>query len=207
VGPGQVFILRKGVDHTYKTGPRGRAHKRILAIDGSMLQQALMQSGLWNQDVIRLKDARTFAGFIKQAMRIHQERKPHFMRRLSELAYAVLLFLEDEHKGPRYPLPVQRAIDYMYQNLGKSLSLQEISGAAATSVPHLCRLFRQYASKAPKTFFRWLKVQHAKNLLLGTTARIEEIAFQLGYEDVAQFSHMFAKEAGMPPREFRKKPR
>jgi two-component system response regulator BaeR len=92
------------------------------------------------------------------------------------------VYLADEMKGSLYPPPVQRTVDHMYQHLGRSLSLAEVSQAAAASVPHLCRLFRQHTGQAPMTFFRRLKVQNAKNLLNGTTARVEEIDRLLGLE-------------------------
>jgi AraC family transcriptional regulator of arabinose operon len=205
VGPGQVFFLRKGMDHSYRTGPAGRVHKRILSMDGGLLDQVLMQTGLANLDVLRLQDAHVFAGFVKQAMRTYEERRPQFMRRLSELAYAVLLYLSDEQKGMHYPPAVQRALDYMYEHLASAVSLPELSQAAATSVPHLCRLFHRHLGEAPVELFRRIRVRHAASLLAGTTARIEEIAFQLGYEDIVHFSHTFSREMGLSPREFRKK--
>jgi AraC-like DNA-binding protein len=44
----------------------------------------------------------------------------------------------------------------------------------------------------------------AKRLLIYTDKTIKEIADTLGYEDQFYFSRFFAKEAGMPPKEFKK---
>jgi len=123
------------------------------------------------------------------------------------LAYRLMIYLTDELQEPRHPLPVQRALDHLYQRLDRTVSLAELSRAAAVSVPHICWLFRRHLGTPPLTFFRRLKLQQARVLLRGTTARIEEIALRLGYKDSTHFSHLFSRETGLSPREYRKRQR
>jgi AraC family transcriptional regulator, transcriptional activator of pobA len=47
-------------------------------------------------------------------------------------------------------------------------------------------------------------VLEAKRLLLATTDQINQIAFELGYEDVSYFIRFFKKQAGYSPETFRK---
>jgi AraC-like DNA-binding protein len=148
---------------------------------------------------------RAFVALFKAAALAFETRPPGFLTKLSELAYSILLFLGNELAGPRYPFPVQAALDYMHYHLNSQVSLRELSAAAHLSVPHFCRLFNVSMGSAPMEFFRRLKIGYARQHLTGTTARINEIAAKLGFEDVAYFSRVFTKETGVSPREFKRR--
>ena len=46
-------------------------------------------------------------------------------------------------------------------------------------------------------------MQEARRLLIFTTASINEIGYQLGFNDPAYFSRFFTREAGMTPGRYR----
>lgn len=48
-----------------------------------------------------------------------------------------------------------------------------------------------------------LKIKRACQLLLGTTVKINQISFKLGFEDPYYFSRIFSKIAGVPPKKYR----
>ncbi len=201
--PGQIFMLRKGSNHTYRTGPHGYAHKRILVIGGDLLSPMLAQMKMLEVDIFRPKNARNFADFIKKGAQVLQARPPGFITMLSELAYAALVYAGNEIKGHKYPSPVQLALDYMHQHLNGLPSLGEIAAKACLSTPHFCRVFHKHTGVAPMRYFRLLKIEEARNLLAYTTIPINEIALKLGYENAAYFSYFFAQETGKSPRAFR----
>jgi len=115
------------------------------------------------------------------------------------------LYAGMEQAARRHPPPVQAALDMMHQSLGRSLALEELARAAGVSVPHFCRLFQQHMGAAPLEHFRSIKVRLARELLTSTTARIKEIARRLGYDNLAHFTRLFVKDAGVSPREFRRR--
>lgn len=205
VGPGQVFVLRKGCNHSYATGPCGYAHKRIICIDGPMVGPMLSQLNFREGDVFSVSNTHRFTGFVKTAAGIFRERAPGFTARLSELAYSLLLSLGGEKKKSRYTPIVQSGLDYMHQHISRFVTLAELSGIASVSIPHFCRLFQQQVGSAPMAYFRSLRVQYARQLLISTTAQINEVARGMGYEDIAHFSTFFSRETGISPREYRRK--
>jgi len=47
-------------------------------------------------------------------------------------------------------------------------------------------------------------VDKAKNILLGTTKSVSEIAYELGFEHPSHFTKIFKTKAGVSPLHFRK---
>jgi AraC-like DNA-binding protein len=205
VKPGEIFALRRGCTHSYRTGPEGFAHKRVLCIGGDQMDILLERMGLNDTDVLRPKTAFEFARITKEGSKTMMARMPGYERVLSTLAWSALLFAASEALPSRYPEPVRAALYLMDRSLGRAITLDELAKAAALSVPHLCRLFNQHFGKPPMVHFRSLKIRHARELLQNTTARIKEISQRLGYESSGHFTRVFAHETGMTPREFRKK--
>lgn len=205
VNPGELFFLQKGSNHTYHTGSAGFAHKRFISILGDILETVLTNLGLQNIDVLHLHDPFTFIGFVKKAGVLFEQRPPDFLLRLSELAFSVVLYLGNELKGNRYPAAIQTAIDFLHHNVTRSITLNDVSTAACMSIPHLGRLFLKSTGKTPMEYYCDLKIEYARQLVTGTTARGNEIARRLGFDDAAYFSRLFKKHTGLSPREFRKK--
>jgi AraC family transcriptional regulator len=95
----------------------------------------------------------------------------------------------------------------MHMNLGRGITLKELSDSVKLSPGHFSRLFRQSLRVAPLEHFRALRMARVRELLKFSTMRIKEIALMLGYRDMAHFTHAFVKVNGMSPRAFRKKRR
>ncbi len=205
VTAGQICAIRKEVDHSYRTGPEGLAHRRVVSIEGDLFEAIMRRLGLWETDVFHVSDTRTFVEYAKAGARLLRDRPPGFRQKLSELAYSMLLFLGAEREGLRYPKPIQQALDYMHSRINQSVSLAGVARAACLSIPHFCRVFRKHMGVPPLDYFRSLKVRHARELLAMTTASVKEIAFNLGFENMAHFTRLFVTQTGVSPREYRKK--
>ncbi|HEY4109109.1 AraC family transcriptional regulator [Puia sp.] len=98
---------------------------------------------------------------------------------------------------------VEQSINFMRQNLGRALSLEELAGAVNFSASHYSVIFRKKTGFSPIEYFNHLKVQKACQYLLYTELRIKEIADKLGIEDPFYFSRMFNKLMGMSPNQYR----
>ena len=48
------------------------------------------------------------------------------------------------------------------------------------------------------------RIELASNLLINSGMQIQEIALYLGYQDTSYFTHVFRKEMGMSPQDYRK---
>lgn len=98
------------------------------------------------------------------------------------------------HKGP-----TEIAIDFLKNNVHKSLSLETIAGTVNLSPSHFSYLFKKETGFSPIEYFNQLKIQKACQYLLFTDLRIKEISQELGIEDQYYFSRLFTKMMGLSP--------
>lgn len=84
----------------------------------------------------------------------------------------------------------------------KAASLAQIASALAISQRTLQRTLASYGSSFRDELVR-MRVRHAEAMLLDGDAKIEAIAYQLGFRSAAAFSTMFLRMRGEPPGEFR----
>ena len=108
-------------------------------------------------------------------------------------------FLEEQNPG------INRAIQFMEQNLDKKLVLNDISDEAGYSPSYLTTLFRKKTGYSPLSYFSHLKISKASEYLDFSKFKIKEISFMLGYSDPYYFSKDFQKKIGLSPRNYRKR--
>ncbi len=98
---------------------------------------------------------------------------------------------------------IRRSIDYMNKNLGKKLSLAQISEEAGFSPTYFTTIFRKETNYSPLTYFSHLKIVKACEFLDFTRQKVKEISFSLGYSDPYYFTKDFKKRMGISPRQYR----
>jgi len=204
VGPGEVFLLNKGETHTFQTGRAGYVNKRMVVLDGVMLDIVLKTLNLEGRTVVSPRDPARFVSLIKQSYRCLCEQHRENLWQLSLIAYEILLELGKSVAERTLPREVSRALDYMNTHVQHNLTLADIAQKSGLSMYHFSRLFSRAMHCSPITFFNRQKMALAKNLLVNTGMQIQEIAMILGYEDPFYFSTQFRKATGHSPRRFRK---
>jgi two-component system response regulator YesN len=68
---------------------------------------------------------------------------------------------------------------------------------------HFSAVFSQETGKTFKEYLTEIRIKKAKELLRTTTLKAFEICYQIGYNDPHYFSHVFRKNTGLTPKEFR----
>jgi AraC family transcriptional regulator len=99
---------------------------------------------------------------------------------------------------------VERAIDCMWERYSEPLSLTDIAGSALLSRFHFSRIFREVTGISPGRFLAAVRIYHAKQMLLSTDIKIEEITYAVGYNSLGSFTTRFTASAGIPPGRFRR---
>lgn len=95
-------------------------------------------------------------------------------------------------------------IEYMRDNIGKAISLEELAEVAGLSVSHYCAVFKKRTSQTPMQLFTSMKIQRACQWLQNRNQTIKSVAYDLGFFDQYHFSRVFKEIMGVSPRVFRK---
>ena len=98
---------------------------------------------------------------------------------------------------------LRRAIEFMHDNFGRELGVEEIASAAYLSEYHFARLFKQITGVTPHVYLANLRLEKARRLLLETQLAISEIAATVGYQSQSHFTKMFRSVTGLTPRAYR----
>lgn len=93
---------------------------------------------------------------------------------------------------------IEAAIRYIEENAAEQPSLEEIAGHGGLSPFHFQRLFRRWAGISPKRFLQFVTVEHAKELLEGSSS-VMDTAYEVGLSGPARLhDHFVALEAVTP---------
>ncbi|MBV9755022.1 MAG: GlxA family transcriptional regulator [Hyphomicrobiales bacterium] len=94
-------------------------------------------------------------------------------------------------------------IEAMENNVEDPLSLQRLCEISGLSLRHLQRRFRQVLGRSPKSFYRQLRLQSARKMLMHGTRSILDVAVANGFVSGSHFARRYSAEYGRRPREDR----
>jgi len=101
------------------------------------------------------------------------------------------------------PQAVDKAIEYMHNNLDQRPTLSDLAHHAGLSVSHFSYLFKAHIGTPPIDYFINMKMQVACHLLETTNMPVKDVANSVGYDDQYYFSRLFRKVMGTSPANYR----
>ena len=100
---------------------------------------------------------------------------------------------------------VSRAVHFIESNFSDDIGVQEISKGLQMSESYLSRLFKDETGYTIGDYLLNYRIKQACLLLDDSSAKIYEVANQVGFRDQRYFSVLFKKIVGITPREFQNK--
>jgi len=100
---------------------------------------------------------------------------------------------------------IARVKSFVERNYHKKVSLEEAAALVCLSPKYLSRLFQERTGQGFNEYRLKRKIEHAIELLRGTEATVNHIAWQLGYRNAESFIRIFKKMTGHTPSDFRGK--
>jgi len=94
---------------------------------------------------------------------------------------------------------VERVIRYMGRNLERPISIPEMADVAHMSESSLYHVFKDVTSMSPLQYLKRVRLQKARDLMLGSGRNAGEAALAVGYKSASQFSREFKALFGVPP--------
>ena len=98
----------------------------------------------------------------------------------------------------------KRVLDFIADNYGKAIAIEDIAREAGLSPSHFTRLFRETIGDTPYQFLMRYRVERAKEKLADPSLAMIDIALGCGFSDQPHFSRIFKQFAGLTPSAYRK---
>lgn len=100
---------------------------------------------------------------------------------------------------------IQNAIDFIDKNYNQDIEVNFLASASNLSRSYFSQLFKQYTNVNPMEYITNLRMEKARELLLGTDWLIKDIAKEVGYANALYFSRVFKQTFNVSPQVFRQR--
>jgi AraC family transcriptional regulator len=97
-----------------------------------------------------------------------------------------------------------RALEYIEDNCGSKIGIQEMAECVALSKSHFSRAFRHSLGCSPMAYVVALRVERAKLMMTSTRQRLTEIALACGFSDQSHLTRSFSRIVGLSPARWRR---
>lgn len=98
---------------------------------------------------------------------------------------------------------VKNALAFIEANYAERLKLADVADNVYVSQWHLSKLLNKYTGQNFSEILNHVRMEKAKELLGNPSLRIGDIAEMVGFLDMAHFSRVFKKQAGISANEYR----
>jgi signal transduction histidine kinase/AraC-like DNA-binding protein len=100
---------------------------------------------------------------------------------------------------------IKRILDIIFKHISEAdFHMEDLAEESGISRSQLHRKISGVFGQSPGEFLRTIRLKHGAELLKEKTANISEIAYQVGFDNPANFSTSFRRQFGIPPSEYRK---
>ena len=102
------------------------------------------------------------------------------------------------------PTPLQQVVNLMMANVEEPLKMETLADQAGLNLRRMERLFNAHLDAAPAQFYRRLRLEKARDLLLHTNLPTLEIACLCGFSSSSHFAMAYQRQYGLRPTEARR---
>lgn len=174
------FLFSKPVKRTFD-----RVKPRILQLDINLRTAWNNYSALRVIDKSRAKDIVALISIIVEYV-VEAESK-------------ILELRETYHKDI-----LRQAQQYIESEYKKSISLNNVASVVHISASRLAHIIRDKLNTNFTSYLNEVRIEKAKFLLSNTKLSIKEIAYNVGFQNLSHFNHLFKRVADLSPSEYRR---
>ncbi len=203
VGAGQIYILKKGQDHYYRSSPTNPWRKTFINIVGEMPLIIMREYGFGDEWLFGGEELRPVFEQIEQLLSC-EVADAGIQARLSSIFLYVISYLGMSKMRTAHGEEATKLKDYLDNNTDRIISNVELAAQIFRSPDYCVKLFRREYGTTPYDYQLSEKMRIARRLLRDTAMPVSEIAESLGYDDPKYFSGLFKQKCSMSPRDYRK---
>ena len=100
---------------------------------------------------------------------------------------------------------VENALEYIYNNYDRKITINEISNACSYSKTNFCKMFKSVTDDTFHNVLNRHRIKMSCVLLENSDYSVEDIAEKVGFSDSKSFCRVFKTEKGISPGKYRQK--
>lgn len=210
VGEGGVILYRPGEPQVYRYLKEDESISHYVHFTGVGCERILAQLGIGEMRVFMMGRSNSFEELSEKLAYEYSMRRPLYESWCAAYLWELLGIVARKYAlrqgsvTPRAESRINAACRRIYDNVQSPPSVGELAAESCLSVSRFAHLFRDVTGKSVAEFVAAIRVERAKELLVGTEMSVREIAELVGYENQNYFSRCFRKAAGTSPREYRR---
>ena len=198
VNPGELFFVQLGMNSSMRCETE-TATKQVVIFEGSLIRHTLEYLGIDRIAVLVPRDLKRITDIFDNLINLGKVSNFENFRNACSECYRLLLEISAQNIVANRPDGLQRAIEFIYENLENNVSLNDIVAYSRISGATLHRQFRKYLSVSPVEYYLNAKMELAHNLLRCGNLSIKEISSRLNYSSPQYFANEFKKRYGKTP--------
>lgn len=101
--------------------------------------------------------------------------------------------------------PIKEAQQYIEANVAEKISVEELAKQFAIGTRHFIRRFKKATNNSPLEYIQRVKIEAAKKQLETGRKSVNEVMYEVGYNDTKAFRSIFRKVTGLSPADYRSK--
>lgn len=201
VKAGEVYILKEGEPHHYRTSARNPWKKIWINYESSYMAKMLasykIESGVYSAEGVRAR----FEALLECSRNAIVSQRLCFI--IADSLHAIIneIALERVNEKNDGRMIKESVEECVY----KKLSLDALSERLNMSKSNIIRVFKKEYGVTPYEYLLSRKISAAKLLLENTSMTVKQIADRICINDEHYFSSLFLARVGMRPRDYRNK--
>ncbi len=109
--------------------------------------------------------------------------------------------LNQQHQDEK----IRSAQEYMQEYFSAQITIDQLAQRVGMSSRNFTRRFKQATNEVPLTYLHKLRINCAKQLLERDFKSIQQVCYEVGYEDVPFFRSIFKRYTGLSPGEYKQR--
>ncbi|MBW8683604.1 GlxA family transcriptional regulator [Chitinophaga rhizophila] len=101
--------------------------------------------------------------------------------------------------------PIKKAQEFIECNLTERISVDDLASRFAIGRRHFDRRFKKATNNTPAEYIQRVKIEAAKKWLENSHKNVNEVMYEVGYNDTKSFRTVFRKITGLSPIDYRNK--
>lgn len=109
---------------------------------------------------------------------------------------------EYELKEARFD-QLNKVLNYTFSKASENITIDEVAREASLSRSQFSRYFKERTGKTYINFLNELRIENACSQLMDSKNTIEQICYDVGFQNISNFNRQFRKNKNMTPSEYR----